>query len=88
MAQTRTLRRHAALVDRMADTLGVDLEEQTFSGMLSLDTLGEAVLRCTGCSDPDGCEAWLAAQEGQADAAPSMCRNADIFELLKDGKRV
>lgn len=88
MAQTQTYKRHAALVDRMADTLGVDLEEKALEGLIDIDAIGDAVLRCTGCSGPDGCERWLAAQQGTADAAPAICRNADIFELLKDGKRV
>lgn len=88
MTMSTTYRRHAELVDRMGDALGLDLEEKTFEGQLSLDTLSDVVLRCTGCADPDGCEHWLAAQDGIAEHAPSMCRNGDIFELLKQGKRV
>ena len=80
--------RHAALVDRMARTLGLDLEEKIMEGKLEIDTLGDAVLKCTGCTDPDGCEHWLDAQEDTAAEAPGICRNRDLFKLLKQGKHV
>ena len=86
MASNLTNKRHADLVDRMAHALGVDLEEKIMQGQLQIDTLGDAVLRCTGCTDPEGCERWLAVQEGVAAEGPEMCRNADLFELLKRGK--
>ena len=88
MTANFTHRRHADLVDRMANTLGVDLEEKIFEGQLQIDTLGDAVLQCTGCRNPEGCERWLAEQKGTADEAPGMCRNADLFDLLKEGRRV
>ena len=88
MSANLTNKRHADLVDRMATTLGLDLEEKMMEGQLQIDTLGDAVLRCTGCSDPDGCERWLAEQTGIAPDSPPMCRNADLFDLLKQGKHV
>jgi len=88
MTQTITMKRHANLVDRMADALGIDLEEQTYSGQLDPETLCDAVLRCTGCSDPEGCESWLNAQGGVAEAAPIKCRNAQMFADLKNGLRL
>ena len=88
MTANLTYRKHADLVDRMANTLGLDLEEKAMEGKLQIDTLGDAVLHCKGCSDPEGCERWLAAQTGTAEEAPGMCRNADLFELLKEGKSV
>lgn len=88
MAETKTMKRHAGLVDRMAGTLGLDLEEQVYAGQLDPETLCDAVLTCTGCSDPDGCEAWLSAQAGTAETPPIMCRNGEMFAALKDGRRV
>ena len=82
-----TYKRHADLVDRMANALGIDLEEKIMRGKLQIDTLGEAVLRCTGCADPCGCEQWLGAQATVADAAPAGCRNAELFDGLKRGRR-
>ncbi len=89
MTETLTIKRHAVLVDRMADTLGLDLEEKVLEGLLDPMSLSDAVLRCTGCSDTKGCNLWLDAHlETGAATAPVMCRNGDIFELLKHGKRV
>jgi hypothetical protein len=80
-----TLKRHAALVDRMAEARGVDLEEQILRGNLRISELEDAVLRCTGCDNPDGCERWLAQveQDGTTVAqTPPQCRNADVFSAL------
>lgn len=83
MQSRSTLKRHAALVDRMATAQGIDLEEQVLRGNLSIGELEDAVLRCTGCTDPGACDHWLAAQESPADAAPDYCRNAHVFRELK-----
>ena len=80
--------RHADLVDRMGRALGLDLEEKIMAGKLQIDTLADAVLSCTGCSDPDRCERWLADRDAPVDDAPGMCRNRDLFELLRQGKHV
>ena len=70
--QTRaTLKRHAALVDRMANARGVDLEEEILRGNLSNPDLDDAVLACTGCTDPGNCETWLARQSGPVESTPS-----------------
>lgn len=88
MPQTKTIKRHADLVDRMARTLGMDLEEEVYAGQLDPETLCDTVLRCTGCTDPDGCEAWMAAQAGPVETEPIMCRNGEVFAALKAGRRI
>ncbi len=87
MQSTRTLKRHADLVDRMANTMGVDLEEKMMAGQLRPGQLGDAVLACTGCANPEACGHWLAAQDGVTEQGPDYCRNTDLFSLLKAGKR-
>lgn len=94
MPHNLTLRRHAALVDRMAKTLGVDLEEAVMRGQMAPGALPDLVLRCTSCANPDGCEAWLDKQR-EASAAeasrpttraattPYFCRNAGTFDVLE-----
>lgn len=82
MRNVSVLKRHAALVDRMASSLGVDLEAKTRRGAVSIDDLTDAVLRCTGCSNPDHCEARLSA-ETQAQTPPSYCRNKDFLRVLQ-----
>ena len=66
MQSTKTLKRHAALVDKMATAQGIDLEETMLRGRLSMGELDDAVLRCTGCTQPETCEGWLAAGGGAA----------------------
>ncbi|MFP4274209.1 MAG: DUF6455 family protein [Paracoccaceae bacterium] len=86
MQSQKTFRRHAGLVDRMASTLGLDLEETALRGELPVDEIADAVLRCTACTDPGGCEHWLDTQgQGDADRPPAYCRNADLFTGLTRG---
>ena len=87
MHTTRTLKRHAALVERMSATQGVDLEQKMMEGLLTPDDLSTMVLSCTGCTNPGDCERWLASHEPGA-AAPDYCRNRDLFSDLKAGRRV
>ena len=84
MLPNRTLRRHADLVDRMADALGVDLEEAVMRGALNPDALPDMVLRCSACTKPEQCEGWLARTPAPAgpEAAPDYCRNAEVFDVL------
>ncbi|AMY68436.1 DUF6455 family protein [Frigidibacter mobilis] len=83
MCEARTLNRHAALVSRMAETLGLDLTQATREGRLSADAWRDAVLACTGCADPGDCMIWLADRhEAGAEAPPDYCRNAGLMAEL------
>ncbi len=88
MTNPTTLKKHADLIDRMADALGVDLEEITMEGKLSFDSLSEAVLSCTGCSNAEACDYWLGTQSGDAEKPPVWCRNMELFLSLKAGRTV
>ncbi len=84
MSQDR-LKRHAALVDRMAQARGLDLEEASLRGGLTPSDISDAVLACTGCATPDACAKWLDAQETEGTTAaqtPGYCRNAALFDEL------
>ena len=85
MKDVKTLRRHAALVDRMATARGVDLEEAVLRGDMPLDGIADAVLKCTGCTNPGDCESWLDTHEGVQPATPGYCRNSDLFKDLSGG---
>jgi len=86
MQSQNTFKRHAGLVDRMANALGLDLEEKALRGDLPVDEIGDAVLRCTGCTNPDACESWLGAHaDGGASEPPGYCRNATLFAELARG---
>lgn len=85
MPSEKTLARHTALVTRMADTLGVDLDERALRGELSGDEIGDAVLACTGCESPGACDGWLDRHPEGAAQPPRYCRNADLFARLTPG---
>ena len=87
MQNRETLKRHAALVDRMAEARGLDLEEEILRGRMTLSDLDDAVLRCTGCAEPGNCEHWLAGRDRTAPAedTPDYCRNRDLFAGLTGG---
>ena len=82
MQSQETLKRHAALVDRMANALGVDLEEAVLRGDMPVDAVGDAVLRCTGCTNPQNCESWLPSSDEKRNAAPGYCRNNELWATL------
>lgn len=89
MQSTLTLKRHAALVDRMANSLGVDLEQKIIEGKMPVEALGDMILACTGCANPETCVRWLEQDRPeQAEAAPDYCRNRDAFARLRAGKTV
>lgn len=82
MLNTDHLKRHERLVALMAETLGLDLDEEVIKAHLSEDDVRDAVLSCTGCAHPEDCDHWLAAQD-RAEAAPDYCRNASLFQRLR-----
>ena len=74
--------RHAGLVSRMAETLGIDLAEEAQRGNLPPEALRGTVHNCLGCRRADGCEHWLEVHSGGAVAAPGYCRNAELLAVL------
>ncbi|GHH01636.1 DUF6455 family protein [Pseudodonghicola xiamenensis] len=85
MQDRDSLKRHAALVDRMAETLGIDLQEAALEGSVAMDEIADAVLRCTGCSDPSHCAGWLDGHGHGAAQTPGYCRNRDLMARLRPG---
>lgn len=77
------LKRHAGLMDRMAEAQGLDLEEQMLRGRLDFGALEDAVLRCAGCENPDDCARKLDA--GVSGGTPGYCRNTALFAELGKG---
>lgn len=96
MFGARTLNRHAQLMNRMAQVLGVDLTETMARGLLSGEDWRGAVVRCTGCADPEGCLHWLSEQDAPedhdgaatAEAAPEFCNNRLMMARLAEALAV
>ncbi|WP_425039988.1 DUF6455 family protein [Primorskyibacter sp. S187A] len=85
MATTNQFKKHAALVDHMAQSMGVDLEEKVLRGDLDPAELVDAVLSCTNCTNPEACAQHLAERRGLQATTPGYCRNTKLFETLQDG---
>ena len=75
---------HANLVDRMAETLGLDLRREMERAKISYQQLDGAVVRCMDCPDPEGCELWMESRAAGATHAPGICRNKALLENLRE----
>lgn len=82
MYDSKTIRRHANLFVTMAERQGVDLEEAVMRAEIQPDDVAEGVLRCTGCTNPDACEAALSLRK-RLDNPPEYCRNSELLNALK-----
>lgn len=78
----KRLDRHADLVTRMGDAVGVDIVEQVQRGAVSENQLAGMVTRCVGCTEAQSCEQWLQANPRGAETTPGYCRNKDLFAML------
>jgi len=83
MQSQAKIKRHARLVDQMADALGVDVEEKVMSGLLDPEEVVDAVLRCTACTNPEDCEQWLETQDRPVEDTPDYCRNTQLLRELR-----
>lgn len=72
---------HERLMTRLADANGVDLDLLMQSGSLSPERYEDAVLNCTGCSNPEGCDAHLRAGRSEI---PDFCRNGEWMKGLSE----
>lgn len=81
MSDRAQLKRHAILVDRMASTRGIDLQDKALAGEVSIDDISEAVLNCTQCSKPANCSRWLD-QRSLSAISPEYCQNSRLFDTL------
>ena len=82
MSKDHRFQAHERLMSRLADANGVDLDLMMQSGELSPETYEDAVLNCTGCSDPEGCAAQL---RGGSSEIPDFCRNRDRMKSWSEG---
>lgn len=78
------LDRHAELMQRMSDTVGVDLGEAVMRGTLSPQGLRGAVVSCMACEGGSKCGDWLDNHPAGSDTTPCYCRNQDLLGRLKE----
>lgn len=76
---------HFWLVQDMARAAGVDLPAARRDGALPDADWAAMVTRCRGCRWTDGCQDWLARQEGGDAFVPPACANRAVFDRLLSG---
>ncbi|MFS4580531.1 DUF6455 family protein [Phaeobacter sp. C3_T13_0] len=86
MTAQADLKTHATLFDCMAETVGLDLQDEAISGRLRFDEISEAVLRCTRCSGVGACHKWLDKGQRPGTDAPDFCRNRDLLAYLNEDR--
>ncbi|MEP2532748.1 DUF6455 family protein [Shimia sp.] len=83
MHQPNKAKKHAALLDRAARHIGVDLQDKAISGALPFDGIADAVLRCMQCASPNDCARWLETPSDVSGQPPEYCRNAGLLAHLR-----
>lgn len=83
MPGQKTLDDHAHLMGRMADRLGVDLDEAELRGALTPGERDAMLLSCTNCTSPEDCKGWLNSHDSAEDS-PGYCRNGSKLKALRD----
>ncbi|GAA0298434.1 DUF6455 family protein [Rhodovulum strictum] len=74
---------HAALVEKMAEALGLDLTEEMMAGNWTPEDMQSTVSRCLGCTDPAHCKGWLGEHAEGTEETPDYCRNKDLLEAMR-----
>jgi len=83
MQSPSKIKSHTKLFLRMADTQGVDVDEQVMRGNLDPEVVPQAVLRCTACTRPQECAHWLASHPPTDARVPNYCMNKNLLASLK-----
>ena len=73
------------LMNRMAETLGLNIGAEYNARLVSRRQLERAVSRCENCGDTAGCEVWLEDHTGGSREAPGLCPNKALFDHLREG---
>lgn len=72
-------------MERMAETLGLNIDAEYDANIVSRRQLDRAVARCRQCEQTEGCEIWLEDHAGGSREAPSLCANKALFDHMRSG---
>jgi hypothetical protein len=76
-------KRHYWLALGMAQASGCRSAARAGRGRITHGDWAEVVTRCRGCGWTEGCDCWLAAQDGLGHATvPQACPNVAFFEAV------
>ena len=74
---------HSERMQKMAETIGVDLGQAVLAGKLRNFPISDMVFRCSRCLEKTACEAWVGAHKTGATEVPDFCRNKILLEGLQ-----
>ncbi|WP_319825650.1 DUF6455 family protein [Thalassovita sp.] len=75
--------RHAGIMNKMADTVGVDWAAEVKKDPSLAYRYREAVMSCTHCQHDGECQGWMA-EHPHATETPDYCRNKVLLEGLAE----
>jgi hypothetical protein len=74
---------HSKRVQRMAESVGVDLGQAILNGKLRGFPITDIVFRCSRCAEKTTCDAWLDRQVAAVEQTPDFCRNKQLLDGLR-----
>lgn len=83
MGQIQNFAVHSELLQKMSNTLGVDLGQAVLTDKLHNFPFEDMVYRCSKCDRVGDCEEWLAEHQSGASETPDYCRNKHLIEGLR-----
>ncbi len=76
--------RHAGIMNKMAETVGVNWSEEIVKDPTLAYRYREAVMSCTHCKHDNECQGWMA-EHSHAKETPDYCRNHALLQGLSEG---
>ncbi|KEO55480.1 DUF6455 family protein [Thioclava indica] len=87
MSKARNLNHHAAMMNRMAQVMRIDLTAEMAQGRMSGEDWKDALVRCTGCTQPEACTLWLSEHDPEDEVSvnepPKYCENRLMIKRLR-----
>lgn len=84
-ARIGDMRDHYWLVQRMAKSVGVDLDKAWETAKVDPEGWASMVQQCRHCDWSQGCQRWMdkRALESEVQAPPEQCENRHVFDRLR-----
>ncbi|WP_323786236.1 DUF6455 family protein [Thalassovita sp.] len=79
----KNISRHAAVMNRMAETVGANFASRIQADPEFAFQYRGAVMRCSSCKHDGDCSVWMD-HHARASQAPRYCRNKDLLEALSE----
>ena len=82
----KKLNKHADLMSKMTEKVGLELGDELLSGKLSAIEIRDAVVTCTHCKNVSDCQKFLDDANANVEHAPEYCLNKQMISKLRRNK--